>query len=61
MNSKVTSFFEWIPVAKKVLAEIPEQITGYMKKHGFKPKIPDMPATNPPPDASHIVPTAPMA
>lgn len=46
-------------LAREVLAEIPEQITGYMKKHGFKPKIPEMPASLPP-DASTIVPTAPM-
>lgn len=46
-------------LAKEVLAEIPEQITSYMKSRGFKPKMPEKPATEMPPDASVIQPTAP--
>lgn len=45
----------------KVLAEIPEQITSYMKSRGFKPKTAEKPADDKlPNDASVIQPTAPM-
>lgn len=50
-------------LAKEVLAEIPEQITSYMKSRGLKPKSLDVPQSEsapPPPDASVIQPTAPM-
>lgn len=46
-------------LAKEVLAEIPEQITSYMKSRGFKAKLPEKPATEIPPDASVVQPTAP--
>lgn len=42
-------------LAKAVLAEIPDQMTGYMKAKGF------MPGPKIPPDASQINPTAPLA
>ncbi len=32
-------------LAKEVLAEIPEQITGWMKKHGVQPRPPPEPTT----------------
>lgn len=44
-------------LAEEVLAEIPEQLTSYMKSRGFKPDI----APSLPPDSSAIVPTAPLA
>ncbi|XP_031628258.1 copine-9-like [Contarinia nasturtii] len=44
-------------LAEEVLAEIPEQLTSYMKSRGFKPQI--IP-TNMPSDPSVIVPTAPI-
>lgn len=48
-------------LAKEVLAEIPEQITSYMKSRGLKPKTLEVSQTqNVPPDASVIQPTAPM-
>ncbi|XP_031627955.1 copine-9-like [Contarinia nasturtii] len=53
-------------LAKEVLAEIPEQITSYMKSRGFKPKLPEKAAATAsaaetlPNDASVIQPTAPM-
>lgn len=44
-------------LAEEVLAEIPEQLTSYMKSRGFRPEI----ETAIPPSSSKIVPTAPMA
>lgn len=44
-------------LAKEVLAEIPEQLTSYMKSRGFRPQNN---AQNLPPDSSRINPTAPM-
>lgn len=46
-------------LAKEVLAEIPEQLTSFMKSRGLKPQT----ATNQsmPPNSSAIVPTAPMS
>lgn len=45
-------------LAKEVLAEIPEQLTSFMKSRGIKPQIsPD----NLPQDTSVILPTAPMS
>lgn len=46
-------------LAKEVLAEIPEQITSYMKSRGFKARLPEKTATEIPPDASIVQPTAP--
>lgn len=43
-------------LAEEVLAEIPEQLTSFMKSRGMKPDLPQ----NMPSDASAIVPTAPM-
>lgn len=43
-------------LAEEVLAEIPEQLTSYMKSSGYKPII----APTPPLDSSAIVPTAPL-
>ena len=45
-------------LAKEVLAEIPDQITGYMKKHGIKPRPP--PTYQPPAGSSAPPPTGPM-
>jgi len=39
-------------LAKEVLAEIPDQVTGYMKKNGVRPK--------PPPNVAAPSSTAPM-
>ena len=45
-------------LAKEVLAEIPDQVTGYMKKRGYKPRPPQQ---APPPVAGHAPPpSAPM-
>lgn len=44
-------------LAKEVLAEVPAQLTSFMNAHGLKPQT--QPA-NAVPDASAIVPTAPM-
>lgn len=44
-------------LAKEVLAEVPAQLTSFMNSHGLKPHT--QPA-NAVPDASVIVPTAPM-
>lgn len=46
-------------LAKEVLAEIPEQLTGFMKSHGYRPE--NLPPQNIPPDTTNIVPTAPMS
>lgn len=46
-------------LAKEVLAEIPEQLTSFMKSRGFKPQKPTQQEM--PPDASSIYPTAPMS
>lgn len=43
-------------LAKEVLYEIPEQLTGFMKSHGFRPNLQTHTI---PPDAAMIVPTAP--
>lgn len=45
-------------LAKEVLEEIPEQLTGFMRSRGFKPNLPIEPN---PPDASIVMPTAPLA
>lgn len=44
-------------LAKEVLAEIPQQLTSFMKSRGIKPQNG---ASNVPPNTSNIVPTAPM-
>lgn len=44
-------------LAKEVLAEIPEQLTSFMKSRGFKPQN----QSGLPPDSSVIMPTAPMS
>lgn len=44
-------------LAKAVLAEIPEQMTGYMKSKGYKPT----PSASVPLDPSVPAPTAPMS
>lgn len=44
-------------LAEEVLAEIPDQLTSYMKSRGYKPNI----APTPIPNSAAIVPTAPMA
>lgn len=44
-------------LAKEVLAEVPGQLTSFMKSHGFKPQIAS--AQDFQTDASAIVPTAP--
>ena len=41
-------------LAKEVLAEIPDQMTGYMRSKGFKPVISQTPASQP------TVPSQPM-
>lgn len=45
-------------LAKEVLAEIPEQLTSFMKSRGIKPNTD---AQNFPTDSSLIMPTAPMS
>lgn len=45
-------------LAKEVLAEIPEQLTSFMKSHGFKPQLA---AQQTPQHSSVIVPTAPLS
>lgn len=45
-----------VDLAKAVLEEIPDQLTGFMRSRGFKPDI----KTNVPGDAAVLVPTAPM-
>ncbi|XP_055298091.1 copine-8-like [Sitodiplosis mosellana] len=45
-------------LAKEVLAEIPQQLTSFMKSHGIKPQNA---TSNVPPNNSNIVPTAPMS
>lgn len=44
-------------LAEEVLAEIPEQLTSFMKSRGLKPDL----APQLPPDSSTISPTAPLA
>lgn len=44
-------------LAECVLAEIPLQLTSFMKARGFRPEF----NTQLPPDSSVIVPTAPLA
>lgn len=46
-------------LAKEVLAEIPEQLTSFMKSRGLKPQIPT--SHGMPPDSSVIMPTAPQS
>lgn len=46
-------------LAKEVLAEIPEQLTGFMKSRGYRPD--NLQPQNIPPDTTNIVPTAPMS
>ncbi|KAG4070888.1 hypothetical protein HA402_011114 [Bradysia odoriphaga] len=46
-----------VDLAKAVLEEIPDQLTGFMRSRGFKP---DMKSEQIPQDASKLVPTAPM-
>ena len=45
-------------LAKEVLAEIPDQMTGYMKSRGFKPIISQSVPTQPS-DPSQLLPNAP--
>lgn len=45
-------------LAKEVLAEIPEQLTSYMKSRGFRPQIQTQ---NMQPNSSVVIPTAPMS
>lgn len=45
-------------LAKEVLAEIPAQLTGFMKAHGIQPQRASFQM---PPGASQIMPTAPMS
>lgn len=47
-----------VDLAKAVLEEIPDQLTGFMRSCGFKP---NMESTQIPQDAATLVPTAPMA
>lgn len=44
-------------LAKEVLAEVPGQLTSFMKSHGYKPQI--APPSDFQSDASAIMPTAP--
>lgn len=44
-------------LAKEVLAEVPGQLTSFMKSHGFKPQM--APAQDLQPDSSIVMPTAP--
>lgn len=44
-------------LAKAVLAEIPDQMTGFMKSKGFKPNLPKTGSTNP----NVLAPTAPIS
>lgn len=46
-----------VDLAKAVLEEIPDQLTGFMRSRGFRP---DMESTRIPQDASVMLPTAPM-
>lgn len=46
-------------LAKEVLEEIPEQVTGFMKSRGYRPNIPQ--ESLHPPNASAVMPTAPLA
>lgn len=46
-------------LAKEVLAEIPEQLTSFMKSHNIKPQMAT--AQNYPTDSSQIYPTAPIS
>lgn len=45
-------------LAKEVLAEVPEQLTGFMKSRHFKPKMENL--NNLQTDSSAILPTAPL-
>lgn len=45
-------------LAKEVLAEIPEQLTSFMKLHNIKPQMSPKPSS--PPDSPPLYPTAPM-
>lgn len=45
-------------LAKEVLAEIPEQLTSFMKSRGIKPQMNSQAL---PPDTSFINPTAPIS
>lgn len=57
--SKTGSFIKsQTDLAKEVLAEIPEQLTGFMKSRGIMPK---MKSQSIPPKASVILPTAPIS
>lgn len=46
-------------LAREVLAEIPEQLTSFMKSRGYRPE--NLQIEKMPPDTSNIVPTAPMS
>lgn len=46
-------------LAKEVLAEIPEQLTGFMKSHNIKPQT--MPSAQNAQNPSELYPTAPMS
>lgn len=45
-------------LAKEVLAEIPEQLTSFMKSRGIKPQLAPAQTTQ---DSSQLYPTAPMS
>lgn len=47
-------------LAKEVLAEIPDQLTGFMKLHNIKPQMAPKPQLPPKPETPQIYPTAPM-
>lgn len=43
-------------LAREVLAEVPDQLTGFMRSRGFKPDLPKSTIE----DTSTVLPTAPM-
>ena len=46
-------------LAREVLAEVPAQVTGFMKKRGFKPKAPPPPVQTPAGPTGDTQPSAP--
>lgn len=56
-NGNVSNVKSQADLAKEVLAEVPEQLTSFMKSRGIKPQ--NASSQNIPPDSSAIMPTAP--
>lgn len=56
-KNKTLCFKADADLAKEVLIEIPQQITGFMESRGYRPQITLQQVQQ---DPSHIVPTAPM-